>query len=122
MNRTSLRLCLALGLGLVVACSSATETSEPSSITPPLCNQVAHFGNGATCSAAAPTLPECGSAAKRTCATGWLCFDAPEFANCGCAKDNDCEGRAAYINAARTLAKKAPLSASCVQGRCAGQP
>ena len=114
-----LLLLLAVSLG---ACTGATETSDAASITPPLCSKVASFGNGATCSAADPTLAACGAAAKRTCASGWLCFDAPEYASCGCATDGDCDGRSAYVNAARTAAKKAPLSSKCVQGRCSGQP
>ena len=109
-------------LAACAACTGAAETPDPASITPPLCSKVASFGNGATCTVSDLKLAACGAAAKRTCATGWLCFDAPEYANCGCATDADCDGRSAYVNAARTVAKKAPISSKCVQGRCSGQP
>jgi len=106
----------------LAACTGAGEAPDPASTTPPLCSKVAVFGNGATCSIQDPKLVGCGTSARRTCATGWLCFDAPEYANCGCATDGDCDGRTAYVNAARTAARKAPLGSKCVQGRCAGQP
>ncbi|MBI5607632.1 MAG: hypothetical protein HY902_01980 [Deltaproteobacteria bacterium] len=107
---------------LLAGCDTAPAETEQATVAPPLCSQVASFGNGATCSASEPSLSSCGSSAKRTCAGQWLCFDAPEYASCACQVDSDCANRTAYINTARTANGKAPLSSSCKGGRCAGIP
>lgn len=106
----------------VAACDAPAEEAEPGTVTPPLCNAVVSFGNGAQCVETDSKIAACGTSKRRTCASGWLCFDAPELADCGCAIDADCQGRAAYINAGRTAAGKAPLAAKCDGGRCAGAP
>ncbi|MSP93203.1 MAG: hypothetical protein EXR79_15615 [Myxococcales bacterium] len=103
-------------------CDTPTEPAEPPPVAPPACQAVTTFGNGTVCSAKDPTLAACGSAKRRVCASGWLCFDAPEFAACACTTDADCDRRAAYINAARTAARKAPLAARCDGFRCIGPP
>lgn len=106
-------------------CDSPAEEAELTALEPPLCTSVKQFGNGASCEAASgldAKLGVCGTAARRTCASGWLCFDAPEFADCRCSGPSDCEARTAYINAGRTSAGKAPLASKCDGGRCAGAP
>ncbi len=112
---------------VVLGCDSPAEEAEPTAQEPPLCTAVVSFGNGASCevasgSTASATLALCGSASRRTCASGWLCFDAPEYADCRCTSDSGCDARTVYINAARTTAGKAPLASNCQAGRCAGAP
>jgi len=112
----------AVALALALAgCGQEDDAVRPS-ISPPACKSVTSFGNGAVCSAKEPALVACGTSKQRTCASGWLCFHAPERVDCACAADADCQERAAYINAARVTAKKAPMAAKCQGGRCAGQP
>lgn len=122
-GRTAAHLALLLALG----CDSPAEEAEPTPQEPPLCSAVPLFGNGASCEPATGGAPDaalkaCGTATRRTCASGWLCFDAPEYADCRCTSDGDCSGRTAYINAGRTAAGKAPLASNCDAGRCAGAP
>jgi len=107
---------------MLTGCDTAPAETEQATVAPPLCSQIASFGNGATCSASDASLSTCGPSARRTCAGTWLCFDAPEYASCACQVDGDCANRTAYINAARTATGKAPLSSSCKGGRCAGIP
>jgi hypothetical protein len=106
---------------LALGCGNDEEGLAPSIAVPP-CARVARFGNGAACSLAEPTLAACGSAARRTCGGGSLCFDAPELLVCACTADADCAGRAGYINEARQAAGKAPIAAICDQSRCKGLP
>ena len=109
----------AAGVG---GCDAPADPVKPASIAPPACQAVAVFGNGSVCSAKDPTLAACGSSKRRVCAAGWLCFDAPESVACACKTDADCDRRAAYINTARTAARKAPLAARCDGFRCVGPP
>ena len=125
--RRSQRGAALLALFIALGCDSPPEEPKPTPLEPPLCVLVASFGNGASCEPSAASgqagkLASCGGAARRTCASGWLCFDAPEFADCRCKADSDCAGRTAYINAARTTAGKAPLASKCDVGRCLGAP
>ncbi len=113
------RWCLAVAL--LYGCG--TDDSGPlDSITPPACNSIQHFGNSAACDQDGPKLESCGASASRTCASGWLCFDAPQFDDCTCSADADCAGRQQYINDARATQKKAPLTSKCQDGRCSGRP
>ncbi len=110
-------------LALLAACATPeAETVHPGPVEPPNCAKVPLFGNGAECSAKAGNLNACGTAINRMCAGARLCFDAPEFAFCGCDKDADCTGRAAYINKARLKWGEAPIDAACSVGRCLGVP
>lgn len=111
-----------LVVALALAACGTEEQGPKPSLTLPACKSVTVFGNGATCSSADPKLAACGAQAGRTCASGWLCFDAPQFVDCTCSETADCEPRAAYINAARGPARRAPLAAKCELGRCAGRP
>lgn len=113
---------LAATLVMVAGCDAETATPSQPTITPPLCTLVKSFGNSATCGVDDSTLAACGSGARRTCAGGWLCFDAPEYVDCSCVVDADCAPRTAYINAARTASGKAPLASLCVATRCQGIP
>lgn len=116
------RALMAAWAALAIGCDAPADEAKPAPITPPACTSISHFGNGATCVATDAKIAACGSAARRTCASGWLCFDAPELADCRCSADSDCAGRTAYINAGRTATGKAPLAAKCDGGRCAGAP
>ncbi len=110
-------------LVILAACSEpAADPAPPGPIEPPNCATVERFGNGASCSAAEGHLKACGAASGRMCAAARLCFDAPEYAFCGCDKDADCVGRATYINKARLGWGEAPLDAACMGGRCMGGP
>lgn len=112
-----------LCLGAWLACGCGTSDADPNaSITPPQCSSVTHFGNGLSCENDDGALSSCGTSASRTCASGWLCFDAPQYVDCGCAADSDCATRLAYINDARASVKKAPITSACVKGRCSGRP
>lgn len=113
---------LPAALALLCACGPDPEPEVPPSKALPACKALTHFGNGAVCSSAEPTLAVCGTSSRRTCSSGWLCFDAPELADCTCQTDGDCTGRAQYVNASRATAGKAPLQAKCEGGRCAGRP
>jgi hypothetical protein len=106
----------------VLFASACTETDQAEIVTPPRCQTVTRWGNGATCSASDPSLSACGGGNTRTCASGWLCLDAPALLDCSCQTDADCEGRSQYINEARTAKGVAPLAAQCVAGRCTGEP
>jgi hypothetical protein len=107
---------------LAVLATACTEADQADIVTPPKCQAVTRWGNGATCSASDPSLSACGSGNTRTCASGWLCLDAPALLDCSCQTDTDCEGRSQYINEARTAKGIAPLAAKCVAGRCSGEP
>ncbi|MSQ83843.1 MAG: hypothetical protein EXR77_13320 [Myxococcales bacterium] len=117
---------LAIATGLCTLASAACDTEpvavKPTSVTPPQCVDVKKFGNGAQCNANDPTVALCGTAARRVCASNWLCFDAPELVDCACQLAEDCKARTDYINEGRTAASKAPLASSCVGGRCGGRP
>ena len=115
-------LALWLGAALALGACGPDEEGPVASLDPPACKSVTLFGNGAACSSADAKLATCGTKASRTCASGWLCFDAPEFVDCSCTVAADCEARATYINAARVTARRAPLAAKCEFGRCAGRP
>ena len=103
---------------LASACGNTTVTSAQTAIDPPACTSVTQFGNGQTCSAATPSLASCGTSASRLCAGGWLCYDAPEYEQCVCATDTDCDGKRAYVNQARALNDKSPIAITCIGGRC----
>lgn len=109
-------------IALVFLATSCAENTDVDMLTPPACNTVSRWGNGATCSATDPSLASCGNGSKRTCASGWLCLDAPALLDCSCSADSDCEGRSQYINDARTAKGIAPLAAKCVASRCSGEP
>ncbi len=104
------------------ACDAEPAATKPGPVVPPACVDVKSFGNGSTCNANDPTVALCGKAARRVCASNWLCFDAPELVDCGCSVDGDCDKRTEYINVARTAVSKAPLASKCEGGRCAGRP
>ena len=109
---------------MVAGCGNTTTTvtAHPQAITPPACTAVTSFGNGAACSSAEPTLAACGTSSSRLCSGGWLCYDAPEFAECSCQTDADCSGKRAYVNAARIAQEKSPLAVTCHGGRCIEGP
>lgn len=110
--------CLAIA-ALVGGCTTRTSpTVGPQAIVPPPCTSVTYFGNGEACSSADPTLGACGTLTSRLCSGGWLCYDAPEFAECSCTTDADCAGKRAYIQAARIAQEKSPTSVTCHGGRC----
>lgn len=113
---------MVLACVLLAGCGGPEDEKIPPSIDLPACTGIASFGNGATCTPEDAGLKACGGSGKRTCASSWLCFDAPEYVDCACTADADCDTRTAYINAARVAAKKAPLAAKCLEGRCAGRP
>ncbi len=106
----------------LVGCPEPTQSGPPPSVTPPACTAVGSFGNGAICEPVDDELTACGGASRRTCASSWLCFDAPELLLCACSADADCESRTFYINQGRLLKKKAPLAPHCEHGRCVGMP
>jgi hypothetical protein len=109
-------------LVLISACDAPAEEPKVPTLALPACTAIAKFGNGALCSSKEPSLAACGASDKRTCASGWLCFDAPEYVACACKADLDCTGRTDYINAGRVQTSKQPLAAKCDAGRCAGLP
>lgn len=109
-------------LAVAAACTSPKDDTPPPSIQVPSCTQISRFGNSATCTVTDAKLAACGTLSSRTCASSWLCFDAPEYADCGCIVDADCDPRTTYINDARMTAGKAPLASKCVMGRCGGRP
>jgi hypothetical protein len=107
----------------VVGCSPPETPVDPNAtVEPPGCASIITFGNGQTCSVKSAALTECGASKQRTCANGWLCFDAAKYAFCSCHADSDCQPRADYVNKARAVRKIAPLGAKCVENRCAGAP
>jgi hypothetical protein len=114
-------LLAALGAA-AIGCDGAATAPVQGWRTPPRCSAVQAFGNGARCSSDDASLSACGTAKRRTCASGWLCADAPEYIDCTCETAADCTGRTAYINSARNAAGKAPLANTCDRGRCGGRP
>ncbi len=119
----SRRLVLLLCSWSAAACSTpAAPVSPPTTLEVPVCSAIERFGNGSTCGNDDPELEACGDTERRMCASSWLCFDAPEYAYCGCKEDLDCEPRSEYINDARLSRQIAPLVSKCVGGRCAGVP
>ena len=104
------------------ACGQTTVTSNQTAIDPPACTTIGQFGNGATCSSAEPTLAACGTSGSRLCAGGWLCYDAPEYEQCACSTDADCNGKRDYVNQARALNDKSPVAITCHGGRCTEGP
>lgn len=120
--RTIVQALLGVTAWVISGCETPANAEKPGPVVPPACTSVVTFGNGAACDDTDSKVATCGPAKRRTCASGWLCFDAPELADCACEVDTDCAGRTAYINAGRTAAGKAPLAAKCDGGRCAGAP
>ena len=116
------RAFLALALAGLVACGQTTTTRNQTAIDPPPCTSISLFGNGQTCGTADPTLATCGTSASRLCAGGWLCYDAPEYEQCACQTDTDCNGKRDYVNQARLLNDKSPVAIGCHGGRCMEGP
>ncbi len=102
----------------VIGCGQSVALSPSTAIQPPPCTSLTSFGNGQTCSSADGTLAACGTSGSRLCADGWLCYDAPEYAQCTCQTDADCAGKRDYVNTARALNDKAPVATTCIGGRC----